>query len=120
MAAKVHMTLWKFVPNYQGIMIPVLLVDGEWIRNNLDVGFIGGGHDLVDKYIGYAGPAIWIEKVFSKLDRAAFLVHELHERDLMGGKKMTYDPAHDDSNIVECLYRKSIGGKPAVRTEGNT
>ena len=118
LAKKVPKRLWKYVHcRKHGPVIPVYLVDGAYVRANIDVGWIGGGHDLIDTYI--SKHSIWIEDIFGKDDQLAFLVHELHERDLME-TGMSYDKAHEDANAVECLFRRSqLKTKAAVKTEGD-
>ena len=115
---KVPSAFWKTVHAKSGRVILVYIVDGAWIRQNIDVGWIGGGHGLIDKYI--PANTIWLERGFSKPDLLAFLVHELHEYDLMeaGGD---YEKAHEAANEVEAAYRRSVlkERRAKVKTEGD-
>jgi len=95
---------WKTVQANDGSYLDVHLVNGTDVRNTLDVGWVGGGHDLVDRYI--PEKMIWIEEGFSMEDRFAFLVHELHERDLMANGAKYLD-AHNLANEAEAKYRRA-------------
>jgi 8-oxo-dGTP pyrophosphatase MutT (NUDIX family)/predicted double-glycine peptidase len=97
-AADVEKTFWKDTPDG-----PVYLVNGEDVRNHVDVSFIGGGNSEAYDYVP-AGE-FWIEDTFSEPDREAFLVHERHEAaDMADGD--SYDTAHDAANATEKAFRQ--------------
>lgn len=78
-------------------------VDGDYVRNNLEVDFIGGGHGYVYTFI--PKNEIWIEQRFSQDDQTFFLMHEMIERLLMIHAKWTYNKAHAFANDVERVLR---------------
>lgn len=79
-------------------------VDGEWIRDNVDVDFVEGGNPARYGYIPI--DEIWIEDNLKDLDARATLLHELVEECLMQRDGLTYDDAHDEAAIVEREYRR--------------
>lgn len=82
----------------------VFLVDGNYIRNNVDIDFTMGGHDYVyPKYI--PKNEIWLDKDMAKNDFENTLRHENTERQKMiGGEK--YDKAHEIANKEEIKIRQ--------------
>ncbi len=65
-------------------------VDGEWIRNNIDVGFGTGGHGLVHSYIPM--DEIWVWPVTE--NKWSIALHEMIEFNLMNDKDMKFPEAH--------------------------
>jgi hypothetical protein len=70
---------------------------GKYVRDNIEVSWVGGGHGYEDDFI--AKDEIWFEK-----EREMF-VHEATE--LMGMKYggMDYDQAHEMANSIEAIVR---------------
>lgn len=65
-------------------------VDGEWLRNNLDVGFGTGGHGLVHSYIPM--DEIWVWPVSE--NKWSIALHEMIEHNLMKNEDMEFEEAH--------------------------
>jgi len=87
--------------------LPIYLVDGETIRDDIDVDFVNGGNEAV--YPSYIPPGeIWIDDAQHAIDRTATALHELIERDLMLHHGMSYDSAHDAANGHERAFRKDL------------
>lgn len=85
----------------------VYLVDGEYVRNNLDIDFVCGGNEAV--YPNYVPKnEIWIDDALSPLDRTATLLHEIVERNLMVNKGWSYERAHDAASTAERPFRKQL------------
>lgn len=92
----------------------VYLVDGELVRNDLDIDFTCGGNEAV--YPNYVPRSeIWIDNALSPLDRTATALHEIVERDLMMSKGWSYDRAHDAASARERVFRKEL---QAARPKG--
>jgi hypothetical protein len=91
---KEYMTLGK---------MKVFLVDGMFIRNNIDDDFTLAGHGLVFDYI--PKNEIWLEHTIDKEELSIVLAHEMSERMIMKGG-LEYDQAHELANIVEKACRK--------------
>jgi hypothetical protein len=87
--------------------LAVYVVDGEHIRNEIDVDFTCGGNEAV--YPNYV-PAneIWIDNALAPLDATATLLHEIVERNLMMRKDWGYDRAHDAASAAERPFRKEL------------
>jgi len=98
--------------------INIVSVDGEKVRNNGFVEFIGGGHYYVDltdkqivekKYSRYIPEyVIWIDKFncSEPIDREGIILHEKIERYLMKYYNYSYENAHDIANDIESKFRK--------------
>jgi len=91
----------------QGNGLLVYLVDGERVRNEIDVDFVNGGNAAVyPSYIPH--DEIWIDDAQHPLDRTATALHELVERDLMLHHGRSYDSAHDLANMYERAFRRGL------------
>jgi hypothetical protein len=91
----------------QGNGLSVYLVDGERVRNEIDVDFVNGGNAAVyPRYIPH--DEIWIDDAQHPLDRTATALHELVERDLMLHHGRGYDSAHDLANMYERAFRRML------------
>lgn len=91
----------------------VVEVDGEYVRNNIDAGFIGGGHShAYPRFI--PKDQIWIGEGHSLDDQKKFLLHEAIELALMR-QGVDYGLAHDTANRIESQAR----GTPANPTHEN-
>jgi hypothetical protein len=87
--------------------LPIYLVSGEYVRNQLDTDFTQGGNDGV--YSFYVPPGeIWIDDALHGLDRTATALHEMVERDLMVKHGMDYDHAHDIASSYEIPFRREL------------
>lgn len=84
--------------------VTIWLVDGEQVRNQYDIDFTEGGHDLVYRWI--PEKEVWIDNDVPLDERDEIMLHECDEREKMeGGRK--YIPAHRSASIVEQNYRKT-------------
>ena len=82
----------------------VFLVDGEQVRNTLDIDFTLGSHYLVDDYI--PSGEIWIEKSLSENEKQRIIAHEIAEIEIMS-EGVSYEEAHKKANESERLVRES-------------
>lgn len=85
----------------------VYLVDGEKVRNEIDVDFTMGGNFARYSYVPEG--EIWLDEALNDFDRRATLAHELHETRLMLDG-MSYDKAHDKSSAIERKWRREHRG----------
>lgn len=84
--------------------VTVYSVDGSYIRSNMDVDFVLGGHGYIYSYI--PKDEIWVEKRSKEgIDCAMILVHEIVERQAMMLGKEEYEKAHEVANSVEAAIR---------------
>jgi hypothetical protein len=81
----------------------IWLVDGKKVRDRLLINFCQGGHFYV--YNRIPENEIWIDDNNYK-ERAATIVHEVHERNRMKFKKLSYSRAHELANRKEKEFRK--------------
>ena len=96
--------------------LPVYLVSGEKVRNQIDIDFTQGGNEAA--YPGYV-PAgeIWIDDAMHSLDRIATIFHEIVERNLVLFGGMDYDKAHDIACKREIEFRKDLARKRPASTD---
>jgi hypothetical protein len=96
--------------------LPVYIVSGEQVRNNIDLDFTQGGNEAA--YPGYV-PAgeIWIDDAMHSLDRIATIFHEIVERNLMLYGGVDYDDAHDIALERERAFRKELARKRPASTD---
>lgn len=87
--------------------LPIYLVSGEKVRNEIDIDFTQGGNDGVYPFYVSEGE-IWIDDALHGLDRTATALHEMVERDLMVHHGMAYDPAHEIASSYERAFRKDL------------
>lgn len=80
--------------------LTVWLVDGKATRDNFNIDFIGGGHHW--RYPWIPGNEIWIEEDVPENERLHFLIHELHERNLMVA----------ENRIISASPQKGSDGRP--------
>jgi len=97
---KVHKKIWR---NYKDKLF-VYIVDGEAVRDFFDVSFVGGAHHYADNFI--PKNEVWIDDSIHQSEIKFLLIHELHERNLMKSKNLSYLPAHKSATIVEDYCRK--------------
>jgi hypothetical protein len=87
--------------------LSIYLVDGEKVRDDIDVDFVNGGNEAV--YPAYVPSGeIWIDDAQHPIDRTATALHELVERDLMLHHGMSYEAAHDAANARERVLRRDL------------
>lgn len=87
--------------------LTIYLVNGEHVRNEIDVDFVNGGNGAI--YPDYIPQdEIWIDDAQHALDRTATTLHELIERDLMLHHGRNYDSAHDMANVYEREFRRKL------------
>lgn len=96
--------------------LPVYLVSGEQVRNQIDIDFTQGGNEAA--YPGYV-PAgeIWIDDAMHALDRIATIFHEIVERNLVLYGGVDYDDAHDTACKREIEFRKELARKRPSSTD---
>jgi hypothetical protein len=87
--------------------VTIHMFDGHENRQKGDlshVDLIGGGHHWV--YPWMKKNVVWLEKLKSKEDQVAILMHELIERMLMKYDHWEYAKSHDIATEYEMHYRK--------------
>ena len=89
----------------------VFLVDGDWVRDNMNDEFIGGGHGFQDDYI--PEDEIWSELVKDPVDNKEILIHEIIEYIFMKYFHKKYDDSHEIANSVEDTIRR-LPDKPGA------
>jgi len=88
----------------------VYIVDGDWIRSNINVDFVEGGHGYVYDYVEKS--EIWVENMVDKKEMWFNFQHELYERTLMkDNPKMDYNEAHDKAVARETKQRHKFDPK---------
>lgn len=103
-----------YLGNITGLAIYV--VDGEHVRNEIDLDFTQGGNNAV--YPNYVPRGeIWIDDVLGTLDRTATLLHEIVELNLMTSKGWGYDRAHDAASAAERPFRRELMKNPPRTTD---
>lgn len=83
--------------------VSVWLVDGGWVRENLDVDFTEGGNGYVKSYIPKS--QAWIDDSMHRSEDEPVIVHEYGEINLRK-KGIPYERAHKAINHVELALRK--------------
>jgi len=81
----------------------VFLVDGEFVRNNLEIDFTMGSNPHVSSFIPRG--EVWLDDRLSDNDILALIYHEICEARMMG-KGMTYEEAHAAATVYETEFRK--------------
>ena len=87
--------------------LPVYLVSGEQVRNQIDIDFTQGGNEAAYPCYVPAGE-IWIDDAMHALDRIATIFHEIIERNLVLYGGIDYDRAHDVACKREVAFRKEL------------
>lgn len=93
--------------------LTIYLVDGEKVRDVLDIDFTMGGNEARYSYVPPG--EIWIDNAQHILDRTATALHELVERELMLHHGMSYDTAHDAANARERALREQLKRRRLTR-----
>ncbi len=89
-------------------------VDGEVVRNRLDVDFTTGGNPGRYRYVPPG--VIWVEQLLRPSDGVGVVVHEIIECQLMTRCAWSYSRAHDFANVLEKHVRVAVdSGKILVR-----
>jgi hypothetical protein len=78
-------------------------VDGQYVRDNISVEWIGGGHCKENDFIAHG--EIWVEELPDEEDEEKILVHEIVEYISMIYAGFKYDAAHELANSVEAVVR---------------
>ena len=112
---------FKKIPIGSRGAINVFIVDGEYIRTNLYIDFVSGGHDLVygkdgeivnDKGVKPFIPdnEIWLDFDLAESEVGFVLLHELYERDKMskGMNDIPYSLRNHifSTCISECIWNQ--------------
>lgn len=82
----------------------VYLVDGSFIRDNVDIEYTEGGNH--GRYSWVPENEIWLENSHNSMDVSACALHELLESKLMS-RGMSYDDAHTRASAMEKKFRTS-------------
>jgi hypothetical protein len=82
----------------------IWIVDGLAIRREIYPEFLYGGNE--QRYPFIPKNEIWIDHAISADEYKYTLAHEIHERNLMARKGMSYADAHDSSLALELQMRK--------------
>ena len=92
----------KKLKNYKGYKI--FIVDGELLRNELDIDFVMGGNGLHYLYIPI--DEIWVDKIYYKTKEVnAIILHEYTELKAMK-QGIGYEKAHDMASFKELMKRR--------------
>jgi hypothetical protein len=83
----------------------IWIVDGAVVRREIFPEFLYGGNG--ERYLFVPKDEIWIDQSIAAEEFQYTLSHELHERDLMAQKGMSYADAHDSSLALEQKMRKN-------------
>ena len=92
----------KHIGDYQGYKF--YYVNGEYIRDNVDIDFCLGGSYSRYKYIPEND--FWLEHTAEKGDIAPTILHEYIECGKMVKDEWIYDKAHDFASKYEKAFRK--------------
>jgi hypothetical protein len=92
-----HIRILKRLPD-----VAVWLVDGKYVRDNIDIDFTEGGNSCRFEFI--PDDEIWIDDTLDEYEWNDTISHELLERYMMS-KGDTYDLAHNKANILEGTER---------------
>ena len=92
------------LPQYRSGKLRVYLVNGEYIRSEIDPDWTQGGHYKVyPKYINQN--EIWIERMRDPIENQFTILHEITELNKMN-EGLSYDDAHSNfANVVEAKAR---------------
>ena len=107
-----------YLPDWSSELFKTYLVNGEYIRSNLKdefsdgIAFTEGGNGY--RYEWIPKDEIWLDLCEATNELSFTLIHELHERYLMGHNGMDYDSAHDASNIAEMEARHNPEKVPQI------
>jgi hypothetical protein len=86
------------------------LVDGEWIRNHVDIDFTNGAHHLVRSYI--PSDEVWVDREAPNAGELDFLVrHQVRQRELMLAGT-PYLRALSSCNRIERRERRAAWRRP--------
>jgi hypothetical protein len=87
----------------------IYMVNGEFVRNNIDIDYTTGGNFARDTYIPIG--EIWVSDSAKPSDYGPVLIHECIETYLMTKLDVEYDNAHDFANLFESKLRREIVAK---------
>jgi len=91
---------------YEGQLLgrKIKRMDGEWVRDNIDVDFVEGGNPSRYSYVPL--DELWVEMSLSPVGQTATLLHEAVECHLMENYQLSYSNAHDIAAFFESRYRQ--------------
>lgn len=81
-------------------------VDGEYVRDNIDIDFVEGGNP--GRYGYVPEEEIWLDDPIDDGDVVPTLVHEYVEAKLMIGNGIDYEKAHDIASKFEKKVRENV------------
>ena len=102
MVKKMPKSAKKYVATLSWNKMKIFIVDGKWVRDNIDVAFTGGTHPYEADWMPRE---IWIEDTKNPADLIYFLCHEIIELIQMSLGKKSYQKSHDLSNSCEDAIR---------------
>lgn len=96
----------KTIGEYDGIKF--IFVDGENIRDTVNIDYLLGGNNSFYKFI--PSGEVWVEKILEEDKKAtiAIMLHEFIESKKMADEKYSYEKAHEYSTKKEMEFRKKI------------
>lgn len=87
----------------------VFTVNGEVVRNEVDIDFVAGGNP--SRYAYVPENTLWVEYT-SALDAVATALHECFEAELMRSQGLKYPKAHDAAGQLEKAFRTQFKDGP--------
>lgn len=95
--------------------LTVWIVDGERLRNEVDVDYVCGGNSA--RYSYCPRTEIWLDQNLSPTDATATLLHEYVEYRLMVKKGLSYEDAHDRASEAERILRGELAARPPKKVD---
>ncbi len=89
---------------YSNANVSIFIVNGEYIRDNLDIDFVEADNDAHNPALIDLGE-VWIDGDVSSGEFRVNMIHELTERRLMIEQGMAYEQAHPKASEAEAFAR---------------
>lgn len=97
----------------------LFLVDGEYVRNHVDIDFVAGGNPA--RYAYCPKNELWVEEIYETeqdhIDIVASALHEYYECMLMSEDSLTYNKAHGTAAKLEKKFRLWMEKHPSGNIE---
>ena len=94
----------KKLKSYNGYK--VFIVNGELIRNKIDIDYVMGGNGL--RYLYVPIDEIWVEDKYYKTKEFNYIVYHEYTELMLMKRGLNYSDAHDLASIKELKKRKVI------------
>jgi len=91
----------KRLKSYKGCK--VFIVNGELIRDNIDIDYVMGGNGF--RYLYIPIDEIWVEDKYYKTKEFNYIVYHEHSELKLMRKGLNYSDAHDLASIKELVKR---------------